>query len=53
MIAGETHNTPLCFFEGFMDFLSHLIHGEDYAETAFQRKLRHEANKKKKRGRRM
>lgn len=35
---------------GVLDFP---IHGEDYAETAFQRKLRHEANKKKKRGRRM
>ncbi|KKC51060.1 relaxase/mobilization nuclease domain-containing protein [Porphyromonas gulae] len=29
------------------------VHGEDYAETAFQRRLRHEAKKKKKRGRRM
>jgi hypothetical protein len=35
---------------GVLDFP---IHGEDYAETAFQRRLRHEANKKKKRGRRM
>lgn len=24
VIAGETHNTPLCIFEGFMDFLSYL-----------------------------
>lgn len=24
VIAGETHNAPLCIFEGFMDFLSHL-----------------------------
>ena len=29
------------------------VHGEDYAETVFQQRLRHEANKKKKRGRRM
>lgn len=35
---------------GILDFQ---VHGEDYAETAFQRRLRHEANKKKKRGRRM
>ena len=35
---------------GVLDFP---IRGEDYAETAFQRKLRHEANKKKKWGRRM
>ncbi|AEK22552.1 Hypothetical protein Ccan_04300 [Capnocytophaga canimorsus Cc5] len=35
---------------GVLDFP---IHGEDYAETAFQLRLRHEANKKKKRGRRM
>ncbi|MDD7461898.1 MAG: relaxase/mobilization nuclease domain-containing protein [Prevotellaceae bacterium] len=35
---------------GVLDFP---IHGEDYTETAFQRRLRHEANKKKKRGRRM
>ena len=35
---------------GVLDFQ---VHGEDYAETAFQRRLRHEANKKKKRGRRM
>jgi mbpB protein len=35
---------------GVLDFQ---VHGEDYAETAFQRRLRHEANKKKKQGRRM
>lgn len=35
---------------GVLDFQ---VHGEDYAETAFQRRLRHEANKKKKRGRRI
>ncbi|MBB6276166.1 hypothetical protein FHS80_001273, partial [Porphyromonas circumdentaria] len=35
---------------GLLDFQ---VHGEDYAETAFQRRLRHEANKRKKRGRRM
>ena len=29
------------------------VHGEDYAETVFQQRLRHEVNKKKKRGRRM
>ncbi|MGP1538664.1 MAG: relaxase/mobilization nuclease domain-containing protein, partial [Bacteroides pyogenes] len=35
---------------GMLDFQ---VHGEDYAETAFQQRLRHEANKKRKRGRRM
>ncbi|SJZ86245.1 hypothetical protein SAMN02745171_01317, partial [Porphyromonas circumdentaria] len=35
---------------GVLDFQ---VHGENYAETAFQRRLRHEANKRKKRGRRM
>lgn len=35
---------------GALDFQ---VHGENYAETAFQRRLRHEANKKKKRGRGM
>ncbi len=35
---------------GMLDFQ---VHGEDYAESAFQRRLRHETNKKKKRGRRM
>ena len=35
---------------GMLDFQ---VHGEDYAETAFQRRLRQEANKKRKRGRRM
>lgn len=35
---------------GMLDFQ---VHGEDYAETAFQRRLHHEANKRKKRGRRM
>jgi len=35
---------------GVLDFQ---VHGEDYAETAFQRRLRQEANKRKKRGRRM
>lgn len=38
---------------GVGSVLDFQVHGEDYAETAFQRRLRHEANKKKKRGRRM
>lgn len=38
---------------GVASALDFQVHGEDYAETAFQRRLRHEANKKKKRGRRM
>lgn len=35
---------------GLLDFQ---MHGDDYAEIAFQRKLRNEANRKKKRGRRI
>ena len=38
---------------GIGSVLDFQVHGEDYAETAFQRRLRHEANKRKKRGRRM
>ncbi|MBR8704424.1 relaxase/mobilization nuclease domain-containing protein [Bacteroides pyogenes] len=38
---------------GIGSVLDFQVHGEDYAETAFQRRLRHETNKKKKRGRRM
>lgn len=38
---------------GIGSVLDFQVHGEDYAETAFQQRLRHEANKKKKRGRRM
>lgn len=38
---------------GIGSVLDFQVHGEDYAETAFQRRLRHEANKRKKRGRGM
>ncbi len=38
---------------GIGSVLDFQVHGEDYAETTFLRRLRHEANKKKKRGRRM
>lgn len=38
------------FAGGLPDFR---VHGEDYAETAFQHKIRNEAKRKKKRGRRM
>lgn len=38
------------FAEGLPDFR---VHGEDYAETAFQHRIRNEAKRKKKRGRRM
>ena len=38
---------------GIGSVLDFQVHGEDYAETAFQRRLRHEVNKRKKRGRRM
>ena len=38
--------------EGLGDLITPSTHGEDYAETAWQRKLRYQANRKKK-GRRL
>ena len=37
--------------EGFGDLITPTVQGYDYAETAWQRKLRSQANRKKKRGR--
>jgi len=37
--------------EGSGDLITPTTQGYDYAETAWQRKLRNQANKKKKRGR--
>ncbi len=37
--------------EGLGDLITPTAHGDDYAETAWQRKLRNQANRKKKRGR--
>ena len=37
--------------EGLGDLITRSAHGDDYAETAWQRKLRNQANRKKKRGR--
>ena len=37
--------------EGVGRMITPTIHGDDYAETAWQRKLRNQANRKKKRGR--
>ena len=37
--------------EGVGGMITPTIHGDDYAETAWQRKLRNQANRKKKRGR--
>ena len=37
--------------EGLGDLITPTTHGYDYAETAWQRKLRNQANRKKKRGR--
>ena len=37
--------------EGLGDLITPSAHGDDYAETAWQRKLRNQANRKKKRGR--
>ena len=37
--------------EGLGDLITPTVQGDDYAETAWQRKLRYQANRKKKRGR--
>ena len=37
--------------EGLGDLITPSAHGDDYAEAAWQRKLRNQANRKKKRGR--
>ena len=37
--------------EGIGGMITPTTHGDDYAETAWQRKLRNQANRKKKRGR--
>ena len=37
--------------EGLGDLITPTVQGDDYAETAWQRKLRNQANRKKKRGR--
>ena len=37
--------------EGLGDLITPSAHGDDYAEAAWQRKLRYQANRKKKRGR--
>ena len=37
--------------EGLGDLVTPTVQGDDYAETAWQRKLRYQANRKKKRGR--
>ena len=37
--------------EGLGGMIAPTAHGEDYAETVWQRKLRNQANRKKKRGR--
>ncbi|MBA7488103.1 MAG: mobilization protein, partial [Prevotella sp.] len=39
--------------EGLGDLITPTTQGDDYAETAWQRKLRNQANRKKKRGRGM
>ncbi|MFC2653166.1 MAG: relaxase/mobilization nuclease domain-containing protein [Segatella salivae] len=39
--------------EGLGDLITPTTQGDDYAETAWQRKLRNQANRKKKRGRRI
>ena len=37
--------------EGLVDLITPSAHGDDYAETAWQRKIRYKANRKKRRGR--
>ena len=50
-VADAAISTADDLVEGVGGMITPTTHGEDYAETAWQRKLRNQANRKKKRGR--
>ena len=50
-MADATISTADDLVEGVGGMITPTTHGDDYAETAWQRKLRNQANRKKKRGR--
>ena len=50
-VADTTISVADDLVEGLGGMITPTSHGEDYAETAWQRKLRNQANRKKKRGR--
>ncbi|MBF1487514.1 MAG: mobilization protein, partial [Prevotella pallens] len=50
-VAGTIVSAADELMEGLGDLITPSAHGDDYAETAWQRKLRNQANRKKKRGR--
>ena len=50
-VADTTISIADDLVEGLGGMITPTSHGEDYAETAWQRKLRNQANRKKKRGR--
>ena len=50
-VAGTIVSAADELMEGLGDLITPTVQGDDYAETAWQRKLRNQANRKKKRGR--
>ncbi|MBM6993648.1 MAG: relaxase/mobilization nuclease domain-containing protein [Prevotella sp.] len=50
-VAGTAINTAEELVSGLGDIISPTTQGDDYAEAAWQRKLRYQANRKKRRGR--
>ena len=50
-MADATINAVDEVVEGLGDLITPSAHGDDYAEAAWQRRLRNQANRKKKRGR--
>ena len=50
-VAGTAINTAEELVSGLGDMISPTTQGDDYAEAAWQRKLRYQANRKKRRGR--
>ena len=50
-VADTIVSTADELMEGLGDLITPTVQGDDYAETAWQRKLRNQANRKKKRGR--
>ena len=50
-VADTIVSTADELMEGLGDLITPTVQGDDYAETAWQRKLRNQANRRKKRGR--
>lgn len=50
-VAGTIVSAADELMEGLGDLITPSTHGDDYAEAVWQRRLRYQANRKKKRGR--